>query len=428
MHQEQSRRRWSGRVLGTLRASVYLVAMLGVRHIAVEAAFPDAHDKPPAGWTGPVFKLSQDYPTTLPALEPPTALRWMQFDFKNPAQAAPYLQAVLDYCLEGNKDNTFADVSQNPVRKWYHAPWLHSGTSGREFIRGMTKERSSQPRELGAPQTAAHSNWAVGFYSARGGFTIGQVWQDPTHPDPRKAVFPAQAVACKLLFTTAPVSEVPFLDGSLEWEGDINRATGTGPRPKLRLLQLDVAVRDPRADATTGWVFGTFQYEKAASASTNWWEHMVPVGLMWGSDVAHLKMNQPTQEEWINTARGQKLHLGRKDLVLNGPIDNPLGSCTACHGFAQVPRVNHARPVVPGGPPASAAQGSALDQYFQNVKAATALSPDYVSLDYSLQLQLGIARAMAAGQASLPATLNSIGPTAGSTRPVANTMKGATRE
>jgi hypothetical protein len=53
---------------------------------------------------------------------------------------------------------------------------------------------------------------------------------------------------------------------------------------------------------------------------------MVPVGLMWGSDVANLKADQPATQQWINTARGQKLHLGRKDLVLNGPIDNPLGS------------------------------------------------------------------------------------------------------
>src|SRR5262249_12495473 len=33
------------------------------------AAFPDAHDPPPAGWNGPVFKLSQAYPQTAPAPE-----------------------------------------------------------------------------------------------------------------------------------------------------------------------------------------------------------------------------------------------------------------------------------------------------------------------------------------------------------------------
>src|SRR5436309_12148942 len=88
-----------------------------------QAAFPDAHNPPPAGWIGPVFKLSQNYPATLPAQEPVAQRPWTQFDFKNPAQAQQYLQAVLSYCLEGNTANNFADVSQNSVRKWYHAPW-----------------------------------------------------------------------------------------------------------------------------------------------------------------------------------------------------------------------------------------------------------------------------------------------------------------
>jgi hypothetical protein len=372
------------------------------------ATFPDAHNPPPTGWTGPVFKLSQDYPTSLPPPEPPSSRPWTQFDFKNPSQAQQYIQAVLAYCLEGNTASNFADVSENAVRTWYHAPWLHSGASGREFIHGMTKERSSRVGELGPAQTHAHDNWAVGFYNPRGGFIIGQVWQDQAHPDPRKATFPSDTVTCKLLFSTAPVSEVPFLEGSLEWEGDIHRSTNTAARPKLHLLQLDVAVKDPRADSTIGWVFGTFQYEKAASASPNWWEHMVPVGVMWGSDVTRLKANQQTHEEWINTARGQQLHLGRKNLVLNGPIDNPAGSCTACHGFAQVPRVSNPSPALPAGPPSATTSGPSVDRYFANVKAATPLSPDYLSVDYSLQLQLGIARALASGQASLPTNLNAL--------------------
>lgn len=244
------------------------------------------------------------------------------------------------------------------------------------------------------------------------------MWKNPNQPDPRKATFPSNTVACKLLFTTAPVTEVPFLDGSLEWQGDVNHASGIGPRPTLRLLQLDVAVKDNRTNTTTGWVFGTFQYEKAASTSTNWWEHMVPVGLMWGSDVTSLKANVPTQQDWINTARGQKLHLGRHDLVLNGPIDNPLGSCTACHGFAQVARVNKPSPTIPANPPKDVATPASLDAYFTNIKAATPLSPDYISLDYSLQLQLGISRALAGG-ATLPAHLNAIGHAAGHPRPPA---------
>jgi len=217
----------------------------------------------------------------------------------------------------------------------------------------------------------------------------------------------------------APVAEVPFLDGSLEWQGDIRHAAGTGLRPTLRLIQLDVAVKDSRANSTTGWVFGTFQYEKAASTSTNWLEHMVPVGLMWGSDVMRLKADQQTQEEWINTARGQKLHLGRKNLVLNGPIDNPMGSCTSCHGvFAQVQRVDHPTPPRPSKTPPEKDNPSpdSMDRYFTNVKAATPLSPDWISLDYSLQLQLGISLALKDGGATLPSDLNAVGRAGGHPR------------
>lgn len=396
-----------------------------LRGQAAQAAFPDAHDPPPSGWTGPVFKLSQAYPATLPTLEPLSKRKWRQFDFKNPAQAPQYLQAVLNYCLEGNTANNFADVSQNSVRKWYHAPWLHSTASGREFIHGMTKERRSQVGELGSAQTSAHDNWAVGVYNARGAYTIGQVWKDPAHPDPRKSKFPSNVVACKLLFTTAALTQAPFLDGSLEWQGDINRQSGTGTRPTLRLLQLDVAVKDSRANTTTGWVFGTFQYEKAASTSANWWEHMVPVGLMWGSDVTKVLANQPPTQQWINTSRGQQLHIGFRGL-LNGPIDNPRASCTACHGFAQVNRINAPIPSIPGIPSANPSTTS-IQRYFTNIKAATALSGDYYSVDYSLQLQLGIARAIQAGQASLPAGTGVLNGAAG-VEPVATKMVTVTRD
>lgn len=363
---------------------------------SASAGFKDAHDLPPPGWTGPVFKLSQSYPTSLPSAG---ARPWLQFDFKKPAEARQYLNAVLNYCLEGNTATNFSDVSANTVRKWYHAPWLDVGPKGREFIHGMTKERRSKVGELGSAQTAEHDNWAVGFYNPRGGYVIGRVWKDPAHPDLVKANFPLHTVSCKLLFSTAPLSEVPFLDGSLEWEGDINRASGTGPRPKLHLLQLDVAIRDKRANSTTGWVFGTFQYEKTASSSLNWWEHLVPVGLMWGNDAAHVLINQPPQDQWINTSRGQQLHLGLRGL-LNGPIDNPNASCVACHGLAQVKLVDNPTPTLPAIP-SSSASSATLQRYLRNVGHDEDYSPDYASVDYSLQLQAGIANAVNEGQASI---------------------------
>jgi hypothetical protein len=351
-----------------------------------EAAFPDARNPPPAGWQGPVFKLSQNYPRSLPSISNPP---WQRFDFTNPLEAPQYMNAVLNYCMQGNTANDFADVSQNKVRKWYHAPWLHVGASGREFIHGLTRERPSRVPELGPLHvTNQIQNWAVGFYNSRGGYTLGRVWADEQNPDPTKARFPVHTVSCKLIFTAAPLEEVPYLEGTLEWEADINRASNADPRPKLRLLQLDIAVRDPRADLTTGWVFGTFQYDKDASTAADWWQHLVPVGLMWGNDAPRVLISQPPQEQWVNENRSPQLHLGLRGL-LNGPIDNPRSSCTACHALGQIATVEDPDPSLPRVPSENASV-STLQRYLRNIGAQEPYSPDYVSLDYSLQLQVGI--------------------------------------
>jgi hypothetical protein len=57
-----------------------------------------------------------------------------------------------------------------------------------------------------------------------------------------------------------------------------------------------------------------------------------------------------------------------------------------------------------------------MDRYFTNIKAATPLSADWISLDYSLQLQLGISRALDSG-ATLPPNLNAAPHAAGHSRP-----------
>ena len=260
-------------------------------------------------------------------------------------------------------------------------------------MHGLTNERGSRPLQLGPLQTTSQTNWAVGFYNPLGGYTLGQVWKNETAPDSSKAKFPEGSVACKLLFTHTPLAQVPYLKGTFAWQADINHQGDLKARPSVRLLQLDIAVKDGRAP-NTGWVFGTFQYEKGTLTTAQWWKHMVPVGLMWGNDLLHVKANQTPTEQWINTARDPPLHLGFRGL-LNGPIDNPQASCTACHGFAQVakPGVSNPVPALPGNSTWSASMPAAkIDEFFAPINAATALSSNYQSLDYSLQLQIGVTR------------------------------------
>ncbi len=346
--------------------------------------FPDAHDLPPAGWNGPVFKLSQDYPDTMPAAD---VRPWEKFDPRT--QYLEYLKSVLAYGYEGNIEVDFV-VQNNAVRKWYHAPWLHYGDNGREFIHGMTRERHSRPKDLAPTQTSPWQNFAVGFYNAPGGYVMGQVWEDKNAPNPGPALFPNGTVAMKLLFTEAPPSEVPFIDGSYEWLADINRVTETGKKPvTMRLLQIDIAVRDNRVKPT-GWVFGTYIYNADAPGKDPL-DRMVPVGLMVGNDPQAIAANGPLTESFINPA-AKTPHLGYKNR-LNGPVDNPVSSCMSCHSTAQVPYPYSLNlPTISGIPPQPPKQTQAdLERWFRNIPAGTPFDDRYTSLDYSLQLQVGIA-------------------------------------
>lgn len=335
-------------------------------------------DTAPPTWTGLKFALSKAYPTTAPT-EPTQP--WRQLNFRT--QSEQYIMAVRDYALDGNVGVDWV-VQNNTTRKWYHAPGLVRGNNGREFIRGMTHERVSRPGELHPNQTDSAENWAVGMYNPIGGYVIGRVWTDPAAPDASKAQFPNGAVAVKLLFTSAPVSQVPYLQGAPEWKGNIGRTIAERTLQTLRLLQVDVAVRDTRNSTRTGWVFGTFVYQNSAPG-TDPWRKLVPVGLMWGNDPSvtpqDIASGQKLKQQWINP-NVTLPHLGWQGR-LNGPVDNPASSCLSCHAFAGVPQ--------PTGlvPPASALDAEKMN-FFRNIRAGKHPVANTVSLDYSLQLSVGI--------------------------------------
>lgn len=355
------------------------LVMAGVIH--AQPAFKNSTDTVPTGYTGPLFELSKDFPTAAPAPEPKP---WKSFDFKT--QPKQYMDAVWAYCREGNEAVDW-DGRNNAVRKWYHAPGLaKSGGFGREFIHGLTRERSSRAGELHPNQVDSWSNWAVGLYNPAAGFVIGEVWKNPAVPDTTKAVFPDGSVGVKLLFTTAPVSQVPFLSLSKRWKAFANLGLDQPKQVRtLRLLQVDLAIRDDRADSTTGWVFATYMYENTATGATPY-DRLVPVGLMWGNDpdltMAKVAMGEKPKETWINpdSMRKEFGWNGR----LNGPVDNPNSSCLSCHGQAAFP-IGSINSLAPSGMPSDA-----WLPFFVNVKAGQAFKPGTKPLDYSLQLAIGI--------------------------------------
>lgn len=321
-------------------------------------------------------------------------------------------------------------------------------SGAREFLRGLTAERCSCRAELDSPtvgktcpsspagfedseeklcpDTSPIQNWGVAFFNEKAALTIGKVWEEMTvherdiskYPDLEKIGkndFPDGSVIIKLLFTSATDTDAPILAGSrLKWNADTNRYKYRATKgdaffseqnclksdenfkkcfPEVRLLQIDIAVRDHRADKTTGWVFGTFIYNKdgknvfdAKSKPNSDWEKVEPIGLMFGND-PNVGFGQPPsnlRENFTFTKLEQHLGCGGR---LNGPVDNPSQSCLACHAGAEIsPKY---RKIATIKNPCSL---QSFEKYFKNVKSGESLTLEGISLRYSLQLQAGIIR------------------------------------
>ncbi len=329
---------------------------------------------------------------------------------------------------------------------------MHYAETGREFIHGLTHELDTRPEVLDAKQTDYVSTWAVSIINGRGAFGVGQVWCDPDEPKPDRLNpvphqanrFPDGAVQGKLLFTTATVEQVPWLEDSLVWKANVNSLVrdasgkavpcqeneecgGDGATcnlgvcfqkrdpnqvSPLLLMQVDVAVRDNRFPET-GWAFGTFAYNRNWPGETVW-DRLVPIGLMWGNDpgITQELVDNGARitESWINqeadptpSPDGSPIrkgifnggnHLGYAGR-LNGPADNPSSACMSCHmtsglGLDKTKLPTVAAPIVYQAVDYKMPLERRLN-WFLNIPAGVPWSYTLeTSLDYQLQLSIGI--------------------------------------
>lgn len=349
--------------------------------------FPSASMPAPKEWKGPVFQLSQDYPTTI---EKDDKMPWLKIDYKK--EPINYLMTVYRYVIEGNVEANWV-IQNNETRKWYHAPWMHyrfvgNMDMGREPINGLTRERDSRPYELSEQQPTIYQNWAIGFYNPRGGYTVGQVWKDANNPDASKAIFEEGSVSAKIIFTEADSNEVPYLKGSPEFICLIYKKAGdptVRKLKKLHLLQVDIAVKDPRAIEGSGWVMGTFFYQGNIQ-NENPWLRVLPVGLAWGNDPGitpeNVKSN-PLKDCFVNPEALKISKLGWAGRV-NGLIDNPESSCISCHGSASSPLLGG------GAPDDGMTKAERMHWFSKTASIHNAYFNNTTSLDYSLQLAFGI--------------------------------------
>ena len=258
---------------------------------APQPAFPDfGFLPPPSQYDGPLFRLSQKYPTVKPA---DAKLPFLDIPFNENANEKnwlKYLLAVRQFCFEGNiQDDLEWEIDDDPP-KWFHAPWQHWGRNGREGINGLTREATAQPGQLAATQTDPFQTYAVGYYNAPGAYTIGQVWKDHFNPDPTKAKFPVGTVVFKLLFTLATVKQVPFLDPPVEWlaYAETSKKDPSGADPRGAEGPADPnghhGPRQPRDQAQRRRLGLWHLLLQRRLKSKNPYENLVPVGLQWGND------------------------------------------------------------------------------------------------------------------------------------------------
>ncbi|WBU52840.1 hypothetical protein [Paracoccus sp. SCSIO 75233] len=345
-------------------------------------AFRDAVNVPPAGYDGPVFKLSRDYPTEDPGACDESECPWLfvDVDFTSGVpvdwETGPwndYIMAIMEVVTRGQDPDMSNDMgfqtSVDGETAWYHIPWMaYDPTAGREFVHGTTNERTAHLADfLGSPMPNAtpiwgmseackrryphgFESWAVGAYNKWGGYAIGQAFAADGSPvlvekdgrmQPAGLPFPEGTLVTKFLTTNATPDCVPYLADSAVWTvnrhqlGDGNEYMCERTMQETRLTQVDVAVVDHRSP--TRWVYGTFGYAADAPGETVL-ERLVPLGLQWGSDPQTFPAvpesdSVPATESVLNTTLDTYEHWGCGKR-LAGPVDNPKSSCVSCHNAA----------------------------------------------------------------------------------------------
>ena len=418
-----------------------------------ELAFRSSVDRPPPGWTGPVFALSHDYPRQTPECDSPWLRR--SVDFNDPRPTWPgannewsgYVDDIVNYVKEGQDPDLRDEIGWRSEvggsARWFHVPWMaFDGERGREFVHGLTNELSTAASTFNGPGrgTGLHNlpgaapnggvdplfeTWSVGFYNPCGAATLGHGWpasgEPATYTDDRGRLLargmplPEGTVVVKILNTTADESDVPYLKGSTSWQANAHQQTGstyaTCERAvrRVHLVQIDLAVVDARSP--TRWVYSTLGYDGNLPGETVW-DRMRPLGVQWGNDHGSFPavpqaQSRPLRETLLSPMNIPE-HYGCGGR-LAGVVDQPNSSCVSCHigAYAAPPGVLQVQgtnvPAIFGfpGPPSQglcSEFNQANSNYFSNYAypspfpGSTGEVAAAIPLDSSLQVQVAFAQ------------------------------------
>ena len=372
---------------------------------AAKTQFSTSHSGRCQPMSGPAFQANYNFPETVPDVK---NTPWEDIDFKTSPEE--YMRAVLAQAVSDNDGNDWN--VRDAENGWYHAPWMHTI---REPYRGLTRERGSRRGHLHEQQTETQENWAIGYYNDIAAVTFSDIWADRSIPQSAKVEFAENSATIKLLFTEADAEDAPYLTNPKTWNACLfDSRNGTHRMANMNLLQIDIGVKVGLSNSPTGWIMGTFVYWNEDADTDFSWENMKAVSLHWGNDpeltLSKFKAGERPQEGWTNTFFDEQFgrirdaagvsNMNEKLLTLglfgraNGPVDNPLSACLACHARAIDPgqslpsrSFNEAAPFAISD---ITKDEEITNLFFRNLEPNEPFVEGWHSLDYSLQAAVGL--------------------------------------
>jgi hypothetical protein len=427
-------------------------ALLALSAHAGVDPYADHNGIVPPGYRGPLFRLSYHYPANLPVPAMPwrSAIGGGRISVYN---APDYVAALKEAVSRDMRDLLQGyDAWDAGQRGWYNDIWLGAE---REAIHGLSVAVGSVDASLFPRSRLAKpfTTYTVTYYNRTAAQTLGRIWgRSAMVPNlgPGATQYAEGSITVKLAFTTADASVWPAMDGALAWPAMVsaNATTGQSEQPvlrALRLMQVDVVVKDSQAAPGTGWVFATFVYDRTArEGGYGIWDKMVALGAQWGNDPqvnSARAPDAPLRETWLNPYAPryafETLGWGGR---LSGPNDHAKNdisfvagtrklvrnaqnsACLSCHGTSQWdpsnPAVGMASFLMPLAPSSSGAGAPYLNspapgsgewmRWFQNRPGYVPMDAGSVGGDFDLALTFRVLPAWYAATTGQPHALQAL--------------------
>lgn len=326
-------------------------------------AFQNHRDSVPSHqqYSGPLFVLSHDYPTTVKAVNNPSWQQALKGQSISSTNAFAYMDALKKY-IAPNVMPFFTDNKKWTAAKygWFNEPWMGSE---REAILG-TYLGNGNGANMFKTLKEDEAGYALVLYDSTAAYTVGQIWGKTgkkVNLAKDAAQFKEGSVIVKFAFSNINYPNWPVMKEAQTFTVYDTIATKENPKlgyqlRKVSFFQMDVIVKDSKTAPKTGWVYTTFVYDLNAIGS--WWDKMVPLGAMWGNDPGVNSPISPPYPKLYETVINPKAPEYSTETLgwggrLSGPNDGAvaqeavdittgkkytnlaLSSCMSCHSPAQ---------------------------------------------------------------------------------------------